>query len=151
MIDKIWLGKVHQAAIVYNDTRSHRDFQSDEVLKFVEWLHQQYGIAYTKPQPTQKLIDTIHKPWYNSGMKLKNSLQWDQVRRELKAKIQNLPYDASIRHMVKNIDRMVTELSKIEVEARRTKVSYYKDAQLEKINDAIEYIEKIIMIAVLYS
>ena len=62
MIDKIWLDKVHQAAIVYNDTRSHRDFQADEVLKFVEYLHHQYGIAYTKPQPTQKLVDEIRKP-----------------------------------------------------------------------------------------
>lgn len=62
MTDKIWLDKVHLAAIVYNDSRSHRDFQADEVLKFVEYLHRVYGYEYTKPQPTQKLIDTIHKP-----------------------------------------------------------------------------------------
>jgi hypothetical protein len=82
-------------------------------------------------------------------MKIENSLQWDQVRRELKAQIENLPYDPSIRRMVKNIDGMVTELSKIEVEARRTKVSYYKDAQLTKINDAVEAINKILVIAIL--
>jgi hypothetical protein len=84
-------------------------------------------------------------------MKIENSLEWDQTRSQLKAQIEILPYDLSIRKMIKNIDWMVTELSMIEVEARRTKVSYYKDAQLTKINDAIEYIEKNIMIAVLYS
>ncbi len=84
-------------------------------------------------------------------MKIKNSLEWEDVRRELKVQIGNLPYDASIRHMVKNIDGMVTELSKIEVEARRTKVSYYKDAQLTKINDAIEALNKILVIAILLS
>ena len=84
-------------------------------------------------------------------MKITNSLEWDQVRRELKAQIEKLPYDPSIRQMVKNIDKMVSELSKIEVEVRRTKVSYYADAQLTKINDAISVINKILVIAILLS
>ena len=83
-------------------------------------------------------------------MKIKNSLDWEPVRQELKLQIQKLPYDASIRQMLKNIDVMVAELSKIEVEARRTKVSYYKDAQLTKVNEAIESLDKIIIIAILF-
>lgn len=54
MNDKEWLDKVVQASKVYNDTRLHTDFQEDEVLKFVEWIHKQYGYSYTKPQPTHK-------------------------------------------------------------------------------------------------
>jgi hypothetical protein len=54
MNDKIWLAYVANAALVYNDTRLHREFQADEVLKFVEWLHRQYGYEYTKPLPTSK-------------------------------------------------------------------------------------------------
>jgi hypothetical protein len=54
MNDKEWLDKVVQASKVYNDTRLHTDFQEDEVLKFVEWIHKQYGYQYTKPQPTHK-------------------------------------------------------------------------------------------------
>lgn len=61
MNDKPWLDRVAKAALIYNDTRTHRDFQSDEVLKFVEYLHRQYGYQYTKPHPTQKTIDTIQK------------------------------------------------------------------------------------------
>ena len=82
-------------------------------------------------------------------MKIKNSLGWESVRYDLKLQIQQLPYDTSIRQMLKNIDRMVNDLSKIEVEARRTKVSYYKDAQLTKVNEAIESLDKIIIIGIL--
>lgn len=56
MKDKTWLANVAHAATVYNDTRLHRDFQADEVLKFIEWLHKQYGYEYTKPDPTSKTI-----------------------------------------------------------------------------------------------
>lgn len=82
-------------------------------------------------------------------MKIKNSLGWDPVRYDLKLQIQQLPYDTSVRQMLKNIDRMVNELSKIEVEARRTKVSYYADAKLAEVNEAIDSLGKIIMIGLL--
>ena len=82
-------------------------------------------------------------------MKIKNSLEWETVRRDLKQQILKLPYDTSIRQMLKNIDRMVDDLSRTEVEARRTKVSYYKDAQLTKVNSAIESLDKIIVIGIL--
>ncbi len=84
-------------------------------------------------------------------MKIENSLQWNQVKTELLTQIAKLPYDPSIRRAIKNIDTMVTELSKIEVEARRTKTQYYKDAQLTKINEAIKTIDKILVLAILMS
>jgi hypothetical protein len=54
MKDKDWLDKVSLGATVYNDSRLHTDFQEDEVLKFVEWLHKQYGIVYNKPVPQHR-------------------------------------------------------------------------------------------------
>jgi hypothetical protein len=54
MNDKPWLDRVARASLMYNNNRLHRDFQSDEVLKFVEYLYKQYGYEYKKPQPTQK-------------------------------------------------------------------------------------------------
>ena len=54
MIDREWLDKVALGARVYNEGRLHRDFQSNEVLKFVEWLHKQYGVEHTKPEPTTR-------------------------------------------------------------------------------------------------
>jgi hypothetical protein len=54
MIDKEWLDRVSHAATVYNNSRIHTDFQEDEVLKFVEWLHKQYGVVYNKPKPQHR-------------------------------------------------------------------------------------------------
>ena len=82
-------------------------------------------------------------------MKIKNSLEWQTVRQEFKEQILKLPYDASIRQMLKNIDTMVTDLSRTEVEARRTKASYYRDEKLSKVNEAIESLDKIIIIGIL--
>lgn len=84
-------------------------------------------------------------------MKIKNSLGWQNARSELKATILKLPYEPSVRQMIKNIDTMVTQLSKIEVEARRTKVECYKNEQLAKVNAAIDDVNKILMIAILMS
>jgi len=85
------------------------------------------------------------------AMKISNSLEWDTVRRELKATVLKLPYDTSVRHMMQNIDLMVSQLSKVEVEARRTKVGYYRDEQLAKINAAINDLVKILTLAILMS
>ena len=49
MNDKDWLDKVTLAATVYNDQRMHTNFQEEEILKFIEYLHNVYGIAYVKP------------------------------------------------------------------------------------------------------
>lgn len=58
MNDKPWLDRVARASLAYNNSRLHRDFQSDEVLKFVEYLYRVYGYEYKKPEPTSKTIDT---------------------------------------------------------------------------------------------
>lgn len=44
-MDKDWLDKITLGAKVYNETRAHRDFQADEVNKFVDWMHKQYGVV----------------------------------------------------------------------------------------------------------
>jgi hypothetical protein len=43
-MDKDWLEKVKLGAQVYNEQRLCRDFQAEEVKKFVEWLYKQYGV-----------------------------------------------------------------------------------------------------------
>jgi Zn-dependent oligopeptidase len=49
-----WLDKVVMAANAYNDQRLHTNFQEDEVLKFVEYIHRLYGITYVKPEPRHR-------------------------------------------------------------------------------------------------
>ena len=53
--EKEWLQLVHKASQIYKEQRAHRDFQADEVYKFVEWLHKEYGYFYSKPELTSKL------------------------------------------------------------------------------------------------
>jgi DNA-binding MarR family transcriptional regulator len=53
--------------------------------------------------------------------------------------------------MLKNIDTMVVELSKLEVSARRTRHMSYTNEQREKINKAIDHLEKLLLMAKLMS
>lgn len=46
MQDKEWLDKVRLAKDVYNERRMARDFQKDEIERFVQWLYYQYGIEF---------------------------------------------------------------------------------------------------------
>ena len=45
MNDKEWLERIELAAKVYNQNRLHRDFQAEEIDKFISWLYKQYGIV----------------------------------------------------------------------------------------------------------
>lgn len=54
MNDKQWINRVVLAANAYNDQRLHTNFQEDEILKFLEYLHQLYGLEYTKPAPRHR-------------------------------------------------------------------------------------------------
>jgi hypothetical protein len=62
MEHKDWLDKVVLSATEYNNQRLHTDFQEDEILKFLEWLHQQHGVGYEKPNATH--INTPEKQKY---------------------------------------------------------------------------------------
>lgn len=54
MNNKEWLDKVALGCTEYNNQRLHTNFQEDEILKFVEWLHKQNNVEYTKPVATHK-------------------------------------------------------------------------------------------------
>lgn len=50
MNNKDWLDKVILAEKVYSEGRLHTNFQQDELLKFIKFLHETYGIEYEKPE-----------------------------------------------------------------------------------------------------
>ena len=54
--EKDMLERVMQAAKVYNDQRLHRDFQADEVYKFIEWMYKQYGYVYPTTSSTPSTL-----------------------------------------------------------------------------------------------
>jgi hypothetical protein len=45
-MDKQTLKLIKLGAKVYNQQRLCRDFQEEEVLKFVEWLYKEWGYIY---------------------------------------------------------------------------------------------------------
>ena len=58
-------------------------------------------------------------------MQIQTSLDWIEVGGELTKQLNNLPYNLDLRRFIHNIDKMVVELSKAEVEARRIRKNGY--------------------------
>lgn len=78
-----------------------------------------------------------------------NSLDWRTVESELNSQISRIGYNLDLVKMLHNIDSMVTKLSQLEVEARRTHKTQIVNDQLQKINDAIDRLEKLLLIGLL--
>ena len=80
-------------------------------------------------------------------MKIETSLDWFNVSNKLRTQLDNLPYNNDLHKMLKNIEKMVTELSKLEVEARRIRNTSYLIDRVNDINKSIDHLEKLILMA----
>lgn len=77
-----------------------------------------------------------------------NSLEWHDIKTELLRQARSLRFERDIRHMIKNVDKRVTELSKEEVIARRGS-KYKSEILIKQINDDIVAVEEYIVVAAL--
>jgi hypothetical protein len=82
-------------------------------------------------------------------MEITSSLEWFTVRAEIVSQIHRLDYNADLRKMLKSIDHMVEELSKLEVEARRINKTTKTQPKIDAINNAIETLDQFITMAAL--
>jgi hypothetical protein len=82
-------------------------------------------------------------------MKIEKSTDWETVKDELRSMVRGIGYNPDLNRMLKNIDLMVNELSKKEVDARRTRSMSRLQGDVDKINEAITQVEKWLMIAAL--
>jgi predicted nuclease with TOPRIM domain len=80
-------------------------------------------------------------------MKIKQALDWNGICGTISGELAYIGYNADLHKMFQNIGRMVTELSKLEVEARRLQKFSYLDSKVEEINNAIDHLDKLILIA----
>lgn len=80
-------------------------------------------------------------------MNIKYAVDYQKVSAELTRELNSLGYNPDFRKILKNIESMVTELSKLEVTARRTKSNACCVTQLANINAAIQHLEKVMLIA----
>ena len=86
-------------------------------------------------------------------MTVTTSLDWDTTRNELRTQLSQLSYNSDLRKMLKTIDNLVDELSRLEVEARQhgNRGSYKSrcDTKVTEINTAIDNLNQWITMALL--
>jgi len=82
-------------------------------------------------------------------MQIQTALDWQHVSDRLKTDLDRIGYNPDLRKMYNNIQLMVTELSKLEVNGRRIRSTDYTQSQVEKINKAIDHLEKLILMGLL--
>lgn len=80
-------------------------------------------------------------------MQINSSLDWNDVHTQLRSRLSNVPYNPDLNKMLRNIGESVAQLSRLEVEARRTQKFSYLDKQIEAINKAIDHFEKLLLMA----
>ena len=80
-------------------------------------------------------------------MKIERALDWNQVSNDLNSQMTGIGYNPDLHRMHKNIDKMVTELSKLEVAIRRTGKFNMLDDKVADINTAINHLEKLVLMA----
>ena len=82
-------------------------------------------------------------------MKIEYAIDWQEVHSEFKVQLRKLGYNPDLHKMLHNISDMVVNLSKLEVDARRSKSDWATKEHLEKINKAIDHLEKLLLMAML--
>lgn len=80
-------------------------------------------------------------------MKIERAIDWNQVSIDLSSQMNGIGYNPDLVRMHKNIDKMVNELSKLEVNLRRTGKYSMLDDKVSDINNAINHFEKLLIIA----
>jgi len=81
-------------------------------------------------------------------MKIERAIDWDKVSTDLRIQMATQSgYNPDLQKMYRNIEKMVTELSKLEVTFRRTQKYSMLDDKVAQINKAIDHLEKLLLIS----
>ena len=80
-------------------------------------------------------------------MKIERAIDWNQVSIELSTQMNGIGYNPDLVRMHLNIGKMVAELSKLEVNLRRTGKYNMLDDKVATINNAINHLEKLVLMA----
>lgn len=85
----------------------------------------------------------------NKQIMVTNSIEARRKIEELKIQTKKIKFNPDIYLIVRNIELLISELSKKEVVVRQTKKPYIIDGELKQLNDAFKYAEQLILIATL--
>lgn len=78
---------------------------------------------------------------------LKRAIDFQTISIELRHGLKDIGFNSDLKHMYDNIEKMVSELSKREVDARRMHNFSILDREIEEINKAIKHLDKLILMA----
>jgi hypothetical protein len=73
--------------------------------------------------------------------RIETSADWADVSQQLRRVSREIGYNPDLNKLFKNVDNMVDELNRLEVEARRKKNRHITDSKVAEINQAIETLE----------
>lgn len=82
-------------------------------------------------------------------MKIHSATEWSKVHDALKVELRRINYNPDLHRLLKNIDAMVGDLSRLEVDARRTRSYTSVNETLDQINRAIVQLDKLIVLAMM--
>lgn len=80
-------------------------------------------------------------------MEIKTALEGRTVVDELRSELSKLRYNPDLNKMHKNINNMVTEISKLEVVCRRTNSRIILETPLKNLNKSVDHLQKLILMA----
>jgi hypothetical protein len=75
------------------------------------------------------------------------ALEARHIIMDLRIQLNRLPYNPDLRKLCNNIGEMNSQLSRLEVEARRTRKTHKTDAYKEDMVKAIKHLEHLILMA----
>lgn len=78
---------------------------------------------------------------------LTRAVDFQTISMELRQGLHSIGHNPDLLKMYKNIEQMVTNLSKREVDARRIHNFSILDKEIEEINRAIKHLDKLIFMA----
>jgi hypothetical protein len=80
-------------------------------------------------------------------MKITKSTDWQYYSVSLKKQMSGIGYNPDLLKMFQNIEKMISDLSKLEVEYRRTNKISVVENQLAQINKSITHFENLLLMA----
>jgi hypothetical protein len=81
------------------------------------------------------------------GMNVKTAIDGRTVCDDLRRDLSRIRYNPDLRKMLKNIEGMLTDISKKEVICRQSRQSFILEGPLASINQSIDHLQKLILVA----
>ena len=86
-----------------------------------------------------------------SESRFNNSIEAQKLVTELRDRLKKMPYNPDLKRYCNNLDKMVSDLGSLEVEARRSrKIEKYK-MQAAKLEKAVAHLQQLMLIHQLMS